>query len=129
MKTLFHIFSDGSCDLPMDIVREKDISVVPFYVSFDNKTYLKEMEELKVRDFYQKMVEEPKVFPKSSLPSTQDYIDAFLPIVQQTIPILCICITTKFSVSMQSAIAAAEMIKEDYPNAVIEIIDATVNTV
>ena len=29
----FTIISDGSCDLPDEIVKEKDIKVVPFYIS------------------------------------------------------------------------------------------------
>lgn len=33
MSEAFHIISDGSCDLPMEMTKEKDITVVPFYVS------------------------------------------------------------------------------------------------
>ncbi len=75
------------------------------------------------------MVDESKVYPKSSMPSVQDYADAFLPFVKQNIPIICICITTKFSGSMQSAVNAKNMMSETYPDAQITVIDATVNTV
>lgn len=129
MSELFQIFSDGSCDLPPELTKEKNIIVVPFYVSFDDEHYYREIVEIGIRDFYQKMVDESKVYPKSSMPSTQDYIDAFLPVVKQGIPIICICITTKFSGSMQSAINAKNMLLEDYPEAQIAVIDATVNTV
>lgn len=129
MKEAYQIISDGSCDLPPQLVQEKNVTVVPFYVSFDEVHYEKEIEEIGIRDFYQKMVEEPKIYPKSSMPSTQDYIDAFLPFVKQEIPIICICITTKFSGSMQSAMNARDMILEDYPKARITVIDATINTV
>ena len=129
MSEIFQIISDGSCDLPPELTKEKDIIVVPFYVSFDDEHYQKEIVEIEIRDFYQKMVDESKVYPKSSMPSTQDYIDAFLPVVKQKIPIICICITTKFSGSMQSAINAKNMLLEDYPDARIAVIDATVNTV
>lgn len=125
----FHIISDGSCDLPPQLVKEKNITVVPFYVSFDDKHYQKEIEEIDIREFYQKMVDEPGVFPKSSMPSAQDYMEAFLPIVKEGIPIICICITTKFSGSMQSALNAKNMLLEDHPDAQITVIDATVNTV
>ena len=37
----FHIVTDGSCDLPQGVVRQTGITVVPFYVSFDSKTYYK----------------------------------------------------------------------------------------
>lgn len=129
MKEAYHIISDGSCDLPPELVKEKNITVVPFYVSFDGENYKKEMVDISVREFYQEMVDNPKVYPKSSMPSVQDYTDAFLPFVQEGTPIICICITTKFSGSMQSALNAKEMLLEDYPQAEITVIDATVNTV
>lgn len=129
MSEEFHIFSDGSCDLPPQLVKEKNVTVIPFYVSFDDMHYQKEIEEIGIRDFYQKMVDEPDVYPKSSMPSVQDYADAFLPAVRQGTPIICICITTKFSGSMQSAVNAKNMLLEDYPDARITVIDATVNTV
>lgn len=129
MSEAYQIFSDGSCDLPPELVKEKNIAVVPFYVSFDGEHYKKEIEEVGIREFYQKMVDEPKMFPKSSLPSTQDYLDAFRPVVEKDIPIICICITTKFSGSMQSAVNAKNMILEKKPDARITVIDATVNTV
>jgi len=125
----FHIISDGSCDLPPQLVKEKGITVVPFYVSFDGDHYQKEIEEIDIREFYRKMVEEPGVYPKSSMPSAQDYMEAFLPVVKENIPIICICITTKFSGSMQSALSARNMLLDDYPDAQITVIDATVNTV
>ena len=42
---------------------------------------------------------------------------------------ICICITTKFSGSMQSATTARDMILEEYPKARITVIDAEINTV
>ena len=39
MSEAFHIISDGSCDLPEELVKEKNITVVPFYVSFDKEHY------------------------------------------------------------------------------------------
>lgn len=129
MEEQFRIISDGSCDLPTDLAEEAGIDVVPFYVSFDEKNYLKEIREIGIRTFYQQMVENPGVYPKSSMPSVQDYIDAFKPCVEKGIPVICICITKKFSGSMQSALNAVRMIQEDDPKAEITVIDATVNTV
>ena len=51
----FTIISDGSCDLPDEIVKEKDIKVVPFYISFDGNTYLKEKVDIGVQEFYNKL--------------------------------------------------------------------------
>jgi len=129
MNEAFHIISDGSCDLPVELVKEKNISVVPFYVSFDDEHYLKENVEIGIRDFYRQMVERKGVYPKSSMPSAQDYVEVFQPYAQAGIPMICICITTKFSGSMQSAVNAREIILENYPDARITVIDSMVDTV
>lgn len=129
MSKTFHIISDGSCDLPQELVKEKNITVVPFYVSFDEEHYFRENVEIDIRDFYQMMVEKKGVYPKSSMPSIQDYEEAFRPFAETATPVICICITTKFSGSMQSALNARELILEQYPQAQITVIDATINTV
>lgn len=129
MSETFHIISDGSCDLPLELVKEKNITVVPFYVSFDDEHYFKENVEIGIRDFYQMMVDKKGVYPKSSMPSIQDYEEAFLPFAKTAMPVICICITTKFSGSMQSALNARTLILEKYPQAQITVIDATINTV
>mgnify|MGYP000397258770 CR=1 FL=1 len=129
MREEFHIISDGSCDLPPKLAQEKNVTIVPFYVSFDDQHYLKENVEIDIRDFYQQMVDKKGVYPKSSMPSIRDYEEAFLPYAQAEIPVICICITTKFSGSMQSALNARSLIREKYPNAEITVIDATINTV
>ena len=129
MSEIFHIISDGSCDLPEALVKEKNLTVVPFYVSFDDEHYLKEGVEIGIRDFYQQMVERKGVYPKSSMPSAQDYAEVFLPYVRDGVPVICICITTKFSGSMQSALNARNMLLEEYPEAKIAVIDSCINTV
>lgn len=125
----YQIISDGSCDLPPELARQKNIHVVPFYVSFDGVHYKKEIEEVNIREFYQEMIDRPGVYPKSSLPSVQDYINAFTPYVSQGIPILCICISTKFSGSRESAKSAADILSETYPDCQIHVTDAAMNTV
>ncbi|MDD3278390.1 MAG: DegV family protein [Lachnospiraceae bacterium] len=125
----YQIISDGSCDLPEELVEETGIDVIPFYVSFDDKTYQKEIQEIGIRDFYQKMVDFPGVYPKSSMPSVTDFMDAFVKYAKENVPVICICITTKFSGSMQSAVNARDMTLEKYPRAQITVINSTINTV
>ena len=129
MQKKVQIVSDGSLDLPQELTKEKDIEVVPFYVSFDSKTYKKEVVEIGIRDFYQEMVDHPDVFPKSSMPSVDDFYHVFEKSAKENIPVICICITKKFSGSLQSATVAKGMIEEKYPQAKVTVIDSTVNTV
>lgn len=129
MSETYHIISDGSCDLPLELIREKNITVVPFYVSFDDEHYLKENVEISIRDFYQQMVDRKGVYPKSSIPAVQDFVQAFLPYVKEGLPVICICITTKFSGSMQAALNARSIVQEDYPDVEITVMDSMVDTV
>lgn len=129
MQEKVQIISDGSLDLPEELTKEKNIEVVPFYVSFDSKIYKREMKEIGVREFYQEMVDHPDVFPKTSMPSVHDYYEVFQKYAEQNIPMICICITQKFSGSMQSAVTAKDMILEEYPEAKLTVMDCTFNTV
>lgn len=126
---MFRLISDGSCDLGVERAKKYNIDVVPFYVSFDQNKYDREIEEVGIRDFYDMMVREKGVYPKSSMPSVDDYVKKFMPYVKKNEEILCLCITTKFSGSYNSAMNAKNMILEEYPDAVIEVLDTQVNTV
>lgn len=99
----FGIVSDSSCDLSEEYTRKENVAVVPFYVSFDGENYFKEGKEIKVTDFYKEMVEHGDCYPRTSMPSVRDYKDTFLPFAKEGIPVLCICLTQKFSGSLQAA--------------------------
>lgn len=125
----FNLVSDGACDLLPEYTKPNNISVVPFYVSFDGETYLKEGVDVDHDSFYKKMVDE-HVIPKSSLPAVQDYVDTFEGLLSQnSLPIICICITSKFSGSYNAALTAKDIVLETNENAQITVIDSTLNTV
>lgn len=124
---MFKLISDTSCDWVKDYADEHDVTLVPLYTTFDGHTYYKEQFEISYDEFYKKMTDE-NAFPKSSLPSIQDYVDAFMPSVEAGIPIICCCITTFFSGSYNSACSAKDMILEDYPDAKITVINSLQNS-
>jgi len=124
----FVIISDGSCDFTKEVAKECDVTVVPFYVSFDGNKYYKEIEELSVDDFYKTIVANPGKYPKSSLPTVADYETVFKKFLDEKKDIICVCITTKFSGSFNSATLAKENCIKKYPEATITVIDAMVNT-
>lgn len=124
MKKNFCIISDGSCDLPDDIIKEREIDIVHFLVSFDGKQYKKEGIELNLNEFYQRMVDDPKTYPMTAAPSPQDFYALFERRAKESLNILCICISTKLSSSLQSAQIAKEMLKETYPGIRVEILNS-----
>lgn len=124
----FEIISDGSCDLSDDAVSKLGIRVVPFYVAYDEETYLKERVDFQVQEFYQKLMDNPGVFPKTSMPTAEDYCQEFQKAFEVNKNILCITISKKFSGSLNSALMARDMFLEEHPEARIEVIDSTVNS-
>lgn len=119
----FKIICDSACDLPKDLVTKYDIDIVSFYVSFDDQNYYKEQEK-STQDFYQQMVDHPGVYPKTSMPTVEEYFHVFEQYVKEDIPVICICISSKLSGSYNGARLAKQDILEKYPQAKIEVIDS-----
>lgn len=123
----YQIFSDGACDIGFEKAAELGISLIPFYVSIDHENYYKEIVELPLAEYFHDMTEE-KGYPKTSLPSIQDYIDAFLPALEAGKDIVCLTITRTLSASLESAQTAKNMLESDFPNAKIHIINSWLAT-
>lgn len=125
----FHIVSDSSCDLGRERAEQLGITMVSFYVAIGDETYYREERDISTREFYRRMADAPGVFPKTSMPTVEDYLEAFRPSAAQGVPILCICLNAAFSGSCQSARNAAEELREEYPGARIQVLDSTLATV
>lgn len=126
---MYEIVSDGALDLGLERTNELGVYVVPFYVSPDGgENHKKEIIELKVRDFYQYLIDNPTIFPKTSMPSLQDYLDVFEEIAKTKNDIICLTISSKLSGSYNSAIAAKQILEENYPDIKVTVIDTTVVT-
>ena len=79
----FRVMSDSSCDISLEQEKAYDIRLVSYYVSFDGETYLKDREEITAEEFYQKMADNPGVYPKTSMPTQVDFYEAFLPYAEK----------------------------------------------
>ncbi len=119
----YEIVTDTSCDLPVNFLKQNNITYVPFSVSFDEKTYYKEHDEITIDEFLDKL-EHGGLFAKTSLPSIGDYSDVFEKILKDGKNILCICLSSQLSGSYQSACTAAEILSESYPDRDIKVVDS-----
>ena len=126
---MFDIITDSACDLTPETAARLNVEVIPFYVALDGEHYRKEGTEIAVRDFYQFMVDNPSAYPKTSLPSLEDFETAFRAHAEAGRPVLCLCFTSKMSGCVGSARNARELVLEDYPDAKIEVMDTTAATV
>jgi len=123
----YQLFSDSSCDIPEDLLQKHQISLIPFYVSFDKENYYKENIDITKELFYETL-SSGKIYAKTSFPSVQDYINMFKPALKEGNDILCLCLTQKFSGSYQSAISAKQILEDQYPQATISVIDSIQST-
>lgn len=129
LKSMYKIISDSACDLSQNYTQEHDITIVPLSVSFDGENYYRDGIDITRNECYEKMVADPSVYPKTSLPSVDSYYTTFKQFTDQGLPVVCFTITLIFSGSYNSAMNAKGLIEEENPNARIIVIDSKQNTV
>ena len=125
----FQIVSDSSCDLGRERAERLGVTLVSYYVSLDGERYYREEKDISARAFYQQMADHPGVFPHTSMPTVEDYLDAFRPFAQRGEAVLCICLNEPFSGSIQSARNAREELLEEFPQAQVRVLDSRLATV
>ena len=121
---MYKIITDGGCDFSDAEVKVYNIDVVPFYITFDGSTFLKEGIDITKEDYFQRLRGDKNLFPKTSQPNPQDYIDAYTPYLKAGRDILSLTISSKLSGSHTSATLAAQMLKEEYPDRTVAIVDS-----
>lgn len=125
---MFKIMSDSACDLSQQYVKDHNITIIPLSVSFDGETYYRDGLDISRNECYERMVHNPNVYPKTSLPSVDTYYNAFKEYTDQGIPVVCFTISLIFSGSFNSAMNAKGLIEEENENANITVIDSKQNT-
>jgi len=121
---MFQIISDSGCDFSREEAKTKNVEIVPFYITFDQVTFLKEGIDIDKAEYFQRLLSEKDLYPKTSQPNPQDYIDKYKPHLEAGQDILVLTISSKLSGSYQSAKMAAEMLEETFPDRSIEVLDS-----
>ena len=121
---MFQIISDGGCDFTKDEVKKYSVDIIPFYVTLDGETYLKEGMDISKEDYFKRIKNDKKLFPKTAQPSPQDYIDIYTPHLKAGKDIISLTISSKLSGTFNSASLAANMLKDDYPDRTIRVVDS-----
>ncbi|MCL2527493.1 MAG: DegV family protein [Defluviitaleaceae bacterium] len=121
---MYKIISDGGCDFSKAEAKQFNVEVVPFYITFDGETFMKEGVDITTDDYFARLIADKTLHPKTSQPNPQDYIDAYTPHLDAGHDILSLTISSKLSGSFASATLAANMLKEDYPERTITVLDS-----
>jgi DegV family protein with EDD domain len=122
----FAIVCDSSHDLPPDITQKLRLTVVPYTINFgadssmdDGVMTLEEFAEL--LDRYEK----GKGYPTTAAPAPSRFAEAFMSHVRQGLSrILTVTLSRKLSKTYDSAVEAADLVGEEYPDSEIEVVDS-----
>ena len=110
-------------DLSKEHYEKRNLNVVLFHFAIDGKQYLDDLgQSVPFETFYQDMAN--GAITKTSQVSVGEYIQAFEPLLQEGHDILHVTLSSGLSGTYQSACTAAQMLKEQYPNRKIFIVDS-----
>jgi DegV family protein with EDD domain len=106
---MLKIVMDSACEMPQEWQSEFDVAVIPINIQFGNKTFQQGI-DLSNDDFY-KLADSTGVIPKTSQPSPQQFVEFYKRIAKEGDTILSIHVTSKLSGTFNSAILAAQELR------------------
>ena len=95
------IVTDSTSDLPREIAKALDITVVPANIQFGDKIY-RDGVELSTEDFYRKL-QTNSTLPKTSAPSPGTFKDVYQHLAQEADAIISIHVAASLSATIESA--------------------------
>ncbi|MCD8195278.1 MAG: DegV family protein [Coprobacillus sp.] len=132
MRYTFEIITDGSCDISDSNIREYGIKVVPYHVTFmsDPSHSFTQGRDISTEQYFTWLVDNPKDFPNTSCPSPAFFMKKFKDAYNSGLPIVCICISSTWSGSYNSALMAKDMMMEKCgPDIKIEVINSKADSI
>lgn len=118
------IITDSTTDLPASYANENGLTVIPLGFTIDGKNYKNYLDnrQLSSSDFYKKIKD--GFVAKTFQVNPEEFYATFKEILSTGVGILGIFFSSGLSGSYNSARIAYEQIKEEMPDAMIEIVDS-----
>lgn len=110
MSHKIKIVTDSTADLPMEFVKANDVTVVPLYVNFPEKTYRDGL-DLTAKEFYPLLSQCTKELPKTSTPTISDFTDIYRSLLDKGHEIISIHISSGLSSTYAMAESAAKTLE------------------
>lgn len=120
---MFHLISDGGCDFSSADAKKYNVSIAPFYINFGDG-FQKEDVDITKEEFFNRLLSDKKLFPTTSQPNPQDYIELCEPQLKEGKDVIILTISSKLSGSNNSANVAADIMREDFPKQKVVVIDS-----
>jgi len=114
------LVTDSACDLPMEILTERRVHVVPVRLAFGDEVLLDRV-DITPGQFYDRLSTSP-VFPKTSQPRPIDFLTVYRHLARTYEGIVSVHLSAEVSGTLQSAQTAARRVGEE-AGVPIEIVD------
>ncbi len=118
------LVSDSTADMDAEVVKKLDVKIIPFSYSINDNVYHYYLDERdgNISEFYAGM--KKGMMPVTSQVNPITYKEYFEEIAAQGKDILYICFTSGLSGSYQTSLLGADMVKKEYPDINIVVIDS-----
>lgn len=123
----FLITTDSGCDLPLQELQKRD--VIPFMLQYEisGELFTDTMLHEDCHVFYEKM--RAGAAPHTSQINAGQFVDFWRPLLQEGLPILHIGLGSGVSGTHRNGCMAAEMLRDEFPNSKIYVLDSTLCSV
>ena len=113
------VVTDSTSDLPVDIAKQHDISVVPLNVHIEDETFLDGV-TISADEMYRRLPDQ-KVIPTTSAPSVGTFLEKYEELGKSHDEIISIHLSSKLSLTHNSAVQAVAELGSNGPR--IEVVD------
>ncbi|MBO0447729.1 DegV family protein [Enterococcus ureilyticus] len=118
----FKLMTDSCCDLPYTYLGANDVEFISMTIQLNGKELVDDLGETFDYDWFLQEIKTGGM-PTTSQVNVGRYIEFFRPFVEKQVPILYLAFSSGLSGSYQSAMQAVDILKEEYPDAVIYVVD------
>jgi DegV family protein with EDD domain len=114
------IVTDSACDLPDDVVRDLGIEIVPLTIRFGDQEFV-DRRDLTPAEFWARCAASP-VLPETAAPAPGQFEAAYRRLADEgATAVVCICLSSALSATLQSAELAARSVGDVIP---VDVVDS-----
>ena len=117
----YQIITDSCCDFTEALYQKHDVLCVPLTVTYNGESHTNFSDEAAVKAFYDEL--RAGVTATTSAANPDDWYQTMKPVLEQGKDILVLTFSSALSTTYQSAVIAAQELREKFPQRTINVVD------
>ena len=117
----YQIITDSCCDFTKQQYKDLNLTYVPLTLLYKGEAYDSFTEDAELHDFYNGIRDGE--MPTTSAVNPEGWASIMRPILEEGKDVLCLAFSSGLSTTYQSAVIAANELKEEFPDRTIHVID------